>query len=177
MIKIINEEGRVNIVAAIFESIIEGEDDTLKGKYLTFSVDKETFGIEIRHVREIIGIQEITEMPEMPEYMKGIINLRGSIIPIVDVRLRFKKQPKEYDDRTCVIVTDINGVSIGFIVDRVSDVMTFPESDLSDRPNVRFGDSQGLISKIAKVNEQVILLLDCNMLLNGDEYVELIHSI
>ncbi|MDP4095008.1 MAG: chemotaxis protein CheW, partial [Bacillota bacterium] len=83
------------------------EEDTQKDKYLTFVVGSETYGIEIRHVTEIIGIQPITEVPELPEYIRGIINLRGKIIPVMDVRMRFKKSFKEYNDRTCVIVVDI----------------------------------------------------------------------
>lgn len=95
------------------------EEDTLKGRYLIFTLDKETYGVEIKYVTEIIGIQTITEIPELPEYVKGIINLRGKIIPVMDVRLRFKKEPKEYNDRTCIIVLDIRDLTIGLIVDRV----------------------------------------------------------
>ena len=80
------------------------EEDTQKGRFLTFSLDKESYGIEIKYVTEIIGLQEITEVPELPDYIKGIINLRGKIIPVMDIRLRFKKSEKEYNDRTCVIV-------------------------------------------------------------------------
>ena len=80
---------------------IEIEEDTQKDRYLVFSFGNENYGIDIKYVIEIIGIQAITEVPELPEYVKGIINLRGKIIPIMDVRLRFKKEPREYDDRTC----------------------------------------------------------------------------
>ena len=97
-------------------TLISNEDlaeDAQKGRFQDFLVGNESFGIEIRYVTEIIGIQSITEMPDMPNFVKGIINLRGRIIPLIDVRLRFGKEPKAYDDRTCVIVVGVNGFSYG----------------------------------------------------------------
>jgi purine-binding chemotaxis protein CheW len=147
----------------------ELDEDTLKNRFLTFLIDKETFGIEIRYVMEIIGIQAITEMPEMPDYIKGIINLRGRIIPVMDVRLRFRKNPRDYDDRTCVIVTDFDGVWVGLVVDSVSEVLTIDEADISERPNIASGDSRGYVRNIGKKDGHVILLLDCGRLLSGEE--------
>ena len=100
-------------MAEVAEENLELEEDTQKGRYLTFGLGNEAYGIEIEHVTEIIGIQAITELPELPEYIRGIINLRGKIIPVMDVRLRFKKEFREYNDRTCIIVIDISGISIG----------------------------------------------------------------
>lgn len=148
---------------------IEQEEDTQKGRFLTFSLDKESYGIEIKHVTEIIGIQEITEIPELPEYVKGIINLRGKIIPIMDVRLRFKKEPKEYNDRTCVIVVDLRNISIGLVVDRVSEVLTIPEQDIVEPPQMNKGFNNRYVRKIGKVGNDVKLLLDCEKLLTDDE--------
>jgi len=106
-------------------NLTETEDeDTLRGKYLIFSMGDEFFGMEIRYITEIIGIQPITEVPEMPEYVKGVTNLRGKIIPVMDARLRFKKALREYDDRTCIIVVETGDVSIGLIVDSVAEVLT-----------------------------------------------------
>lgn len=156
---------------ALRDGVEESDEDTLKGRYLTFLIDKETFGVEIRYVMEIVGIQAITEMPEMPEYIKGIINLRGKIIPVMDIRLRFGRLPREYDDRTCVIVIDFKSTSIGFIVDSVSEVLTIQEEDITDRPIFSAGDSRGYISKIGKAANTVILLLDCGQLLNTEEFV------
>ena len=85
-------------------SFAEQQEDTLHGRYLTFSIDDEIYGLQIRFVTEIIGVQPITKVPEAPGFIKGIINLRGKIIPVIDMRLRFNKQPIEYDDRTCVII-------------------------------------------------------------------------
>ena len=148
---------------------MELEEDTQKGRYLTFSLGKESYGLEIAYVTEIIGIQTITEVPELPEYVRGIINLRGKIIPVMDVRLRFKKEPREYNDRTCVIVIDIKNISIGLIVDSVSEVLTIPEQDIVDPPQINTGFQNRYIKKIGKIGNEVKLLLDCEKLLTDDE--------
>lgn len=148
------------------------EEDTQKGKYLTFVVGNEVYGIEIRYVTEIIGIQAITEVPELPVYIKGIINLRGKIIPVMDVRLRFNKEPKEYNDRTCVVVVDIGEISIGLIVDSVSEVLDIPDEDIVPPPQVNKAQNR-YIKAIGKVDNKVSLLLDCEKLLKDDEMSEL----
>jgi len=153
------------------------EEDTQEGRFLTFSLGKESYGIEIRYVTEIIGIQPITEIPELPEYVKGIINLRGKIIPVMDVRLRFKKEPKDYTDRTCVIVVDIRDVSIGLIVDSVSEVITIPKQDIVEPPQMNKGYQNRYIKSIGKVGGEVKLLLDCDMLLNEGEINELSEAL
>jgi len=156
-------------MAEILDKDIEmEEEDTQKGKYLTFVVGNEVYGIEIRYVTEIIGIQAITEVPELPVYIKGIINLRGKIIPVMDVRLRFNKEFKEYNDRTCVIVVDIGEISIGLIVDSVSEVLTIPDEDIVPPPQVNKAQNR-YIKAIGKVDNKVSLLLDCEKLLNDDE--------
>jgi purine-binding chemotaxis protein CheW len=156
-------------MAEMIDNLVELEEDTLKDRYLTFSLGKESYGIEVRYVIEIIGMQAITEVPEMPEYVKGIINLRGKIIPVMDVRLRFKKEPKEYNDRTCIVVIDIKGISIGLIVDSVSEVLTIPEEDVVDPPRMNKDFNNRYIKKIGKVKNEVKLLLDCVKLLTDDE--------
>lgn len=153
--------------------LIEQEEDTQKDKFLTFSLGKETYGIEIKYVTEIIGMQAITEIPEMPEYIKGIINLRGKIIPVMDVRLRFRKEPKAYNDRTCVIVVDIKDISIGLIVDTVSEVLTIPEQDIVEPPQMNKGFSNRYIKSIGKAGNDVKLLLDCEKLFTENEIDEL----
>lgn len=151
------------------ENVIELEEDTQKGRYLTFSLGKESYGIEIQYVTEIIGIQIITQIPELPEYVKGIINLRGKIIPVMDVALRFKKEHREYNDRTCIVVVDISDLSIGLIVDSVSEVVTIPEQDIVVPPQMNKGLNNRYIKNIGKVENDVKLLLDCEKLLNEDE--------
>ncbi|MDP4094389.1 MAG: chemotaxis protein CheW [Bacillota bacterium] len=151
---------------AAVQELLEQEEDTQKEKYLTFLLGNEFYGIEIRYVTEIIGIQVITQIPELPEYIRGIINLRGKIIPVMDVRLRFKKPLREYNDRTCIIVVDIKDVSIGLIVDSVSEVLTIPEQDIVTPPEMGKGLGNKYIKGVGKVENEVKLILDCDMLLD-----------
>ena len=154
----------------ILDEMVQQEEDTQKGKFLTFLVGKEEYGIEIRYVTEIIGgIQFITEVPEVPEYVKGIINLRGKIIPVMDVNLRFKKEARDYDDRTCIIVIDIDDLSIGLIVDNVAEVVTIPDEDIVPPPDVRAGFHNRYIKGIGKIGNSVKLILDCQRLLSMED--------
>lgn len=157
----------------VAEDNLEIEEDTQKGRYLTFSLGNESYGIEIKYVTEIIGIQTITEVPELPNYIKGIINLRGKIIPVMDMRLRFKKEPLDYNDRTCVIVVDINDISLGLIVDSVAEVLTIGEDNITEPPQLNKGFSNRYIKNIGKVGESVKLLLDCEKLLTEEEFENL----
>ena len=147
---------------------LEQLEDTQKGKFLTFAMGKEMYGIEIQYVTEIIGIQSITEIPEFPEYVRGIINLRGKIIPVMDVRLRFKKPFREYTDRTCIVVIDTQDISIGLIVDSVSEVLSIRDEEIVPPPAINKGE-QKYIKGIGKIGSEVKLLLDCQKLLNDDE--------
>lgn len=152
----------------------EEEEDTQKDKFLTFILGSEAYGIEIKYVTEIIGIQPITAVPELPEYIKGIINLRGKIIPVMDIRLRFKKPFREYDGRTCVVVIDIEDVCIGLIVDSVSEVLSIPDEDIVPPPELsKVGNKY--IKGIGKVGEDVKLLLDCNKILSDDDVESLLN--
>jgi len=153
---------------------IAAEEDELREKYLTFTIGSEHYGIEIRYVTEIIGIQAITEVPELPDYIRGIINLRGKIIPVMDVRLRFKKPFREYSDRTCIIVIDIEDISIGLIVDSVSEVLAIPDSDIVPPPEYNAMTNR-YIQGIGNSEGQVKLLLDCSKLLNEQEADKLAH--
>lgn len=146
------------------------QEDTQKGKFLTFTVGNEYYGIEIKYVTEIIGgIQAITEVPEMPQYVKGIINLRGTIIPVMDIRLRFKKEFRDYTDRTCIVVINIKDISIGLIVDAVSEVLSIAEQEIVAPAAGHKSFQNKYIKGIGKVGSEVKLLLDCNKLINDDE--------
>ena len=155
---------------SISETIENLDEDTMSGKYLTFLIDKELYGIDISYVTEIVGIQEITVMPNMPDYMKGIINLRGIIVPLMDIRLRFSMEPKEYDDRTCVVVVDFEGMSIGLIVDSVSEVIDLAAESIVELPQNSMGLSNRYIKNIGKLDSDVILLVDSEKLLTEDEF-------
>jgi len=145
------------------------EDNTQEGRFLIFSIDNENYGIEIRYVTEIIGIQTITEVPELPEYVRGIINLRGKIIPVMDVRLRFRKKAMEYNDRTCIIVVEVLGMSVGLIVDSVSEVVTINESDISELPQMKQVSQNHYVKNIGKIGNEMRLLLDCEKLLTDED--------
>lgn len=142
-------------------------EDTLKNHYLIFSVGEESYGIQIRYVIEIIGIEEITKVPDLPEYVRGIINLRGKIISVMDARLRFQKEEREYDDRTCIVVIDIDGTCFGLIVDGVKEVSNIDEGSIASPPSVskKEGGIDGLIEGVGKVGNDIWLLIDCMKLL------------
>ncbi len=147
----------------------EDGEDTQEDKYLTFVIGKEDFGIEIRYVTEIIGIQGITEVPDMPHYVKGVINLRGKVITVMDIRLRFGVIERPYDDRTCIIVININEQPVGLIVDRVLEVLDIQKSEIEPPPIMKKGKSNRFIQGMGKVGDQVKMLLNANKLLFDEE--------
>ena len=147
------------------------EFDTQKDKYVTFKSGHEYYGIKIQYVNEIIVFQEITEIPESEDYIKGLINLRGKIIPVIDVRLRFKQKPIEYNDRTCIIVLNVNGTVVGLIVETIAEVVEIPEENILPSPTI--GNSEKaqnvFVHSIGKVGDTVKLLLDPDKLLNDED--------
>jgi purine-binding chemotaxis protein CheW len=145
------------------------EEDTQHGRYLTFTLDENVYGIPIRFVMEIIGIQAITKVPETPDYIRGIINLRGKIVPLIDVRLKFGKEKIAYDERTCIVVVDVNTVFVGLIVDRVDDVLTIADDQIALPPANRIGFENRYIEGIGKAEDRVQLLLNVEKLLRNDE--------
>lgn len=149
----------------LLEEDYEEDEDTQADKFLTFILVQEEYGIEIKYVTEIIGIQNIAGVPEMPHYIKGVINLRGKVIPVMDVRLRFGLQEREYDDRTCIIVINIDEQSVGLIVDRVSEVLDIPEAQVEPPPRVKNGRSSRFIQGMGKVGDRVKILLNAHQLL------------
>ncbi len=151
------------------------ERDTQKGKYVTFKSGDEYFGLKIQYVNEIIVFQEITKIPESENYIKGLINLRGKIIPVIDVRLRFKQEPFEYTDRTCIIVVNVKNIVVGLIVEQIAEVVEIQEENIIPSPSVGKADkSQNkYVYAIGKVGEQVKLLLDPDRLLNDEEITAL----
>lgn len=154
-------------------ALFEQQEDTQQGRYLTFYLGKDVYGIEIKYVTEIIGVQPITKIPEVAEYIKGIINLRGKIIPVIDMRLKFKKQEIEYDDRTCVIIVDTQEIIVGLIVDKVADVLTLNEEDIAPPPSHKSGIRNRYISGIGKVGGEIKLLLDCEKIFTDEETQEI----
>jgi len=162
---------------AVSKQLVVQEEDTQHGKFLTFQLGNEVYGIEIRYDTEIIGIQQITYVPEVPKYVKGIINLRGKVIPVIDVRLKFGKPPVDYDDRTCIIVIDINDTQIGLIVDCVSEVLNISDDNIVPPPSYKTGFQNKYIKGIGKVGNAVKLLLDCEKIISENDNTEAVEKL
>ena len=147
------------------------EDEIQKEQYMTFKCADEIYGISIKYVNEIIGLSQITKVPETQDYLIGLINLRGKIIPVIDVRIRFGKEPLEYNDRTCVIVIDVKSTVIGLIVDAIDEVAAFAENEITPPPSVSDLAMQAkkYVFGIGRVNGEVKLLLDPDKLINDPE--------
>lgn len=139
--------------------------DDLAGKYLTFYIADAVYGVELLHVLEIISIQSVTKVPSTPVFVKGIINLRGRIVPVLDVRLKFGLEEKEYDERTCIIVVNIDDMTVGLIVDSVSEVVAFSGDKLSDLPQFSSVNQNKYIKSISRSGEKLVLNLDCETFL------------
>lgn len=141
----------------------------LAGKYLTFHLYSEEYGIEILKVREIIGIQEITCVPKVPKFVKGVINLRGRIIPIIDLRLKFGLPEEEYDKETCIIVVAVDEITVGVIVDTVSEVIHVTTEDVEEPPPLGGDTSMEFILGMAKIKERVVILMSVECFLSDEE--------
>ena len=145
------------------------EEDTTKNKYLSFIVGTEEFGIEIACVKEIINMVSITQVPSTPDYVKGIINLRGDIIPVMDVRIRFRMEKRPYDDVTCIIVIEQKGDNIGLIVDSVNEVKYIKESNISVPPSAKLSYSNQFVKSLGRSDDRVVLLVETDKLLYDEE--------
>jgi purine-binding chemotaxis protein CheW len=145
------------------------------GKYLTFSLGREEYGIGILKIREIIGMMPVTSVPQAPRYVKGVVNLRGKVVPILDLRLRFGMEEAAHTEMTCIIVVEIevggeNRVAVGIVVDSVSEVLNIKGEDIEDSPvfgNVSVNTSY--ILGMAKINGGVKILLDIDRILGAEE--------
>lgn len=147
------------------------EEDTQKGKYMTFQTGKECFGISISYVSEIIAMQPITPIPEAEDYIKGLINLRGKIIPVIDVRTRFMMEAAEYTDRTCIIVIDVKSTVVGLIVEKLAEVDTIKDDDIIPPPTIsrRENEHSKYVYGLARTEECVKLLLDPEKLIQQED--------
>ncbi|DAB38779.1 MAG TPA: chemotaxis protein CheW, partial [Sulfuricurvum kujiense] len=139
------------------------EQNTAQGRrerYLTFFLGEEQYGIAIDRIKEIIAIMKVTNVPKTPEYMRGVINLRGSIIPVVDTRLRFGMETKEEDMHTAIVIVEVDKVNIGFIVDRVEEVASIDSANMSDPPKFGNNIDTDFICSMAQMDENVVMILD-----------------
>jgi len=158
---------------SVNEPAASSQSDSRAGKYLTFQLASEEFGIRVLKVREIMGLQEITAVPQTPPHIKGVINLRGKVVPVIDLRLKFGVPAADYTQRTCIIVTQVQGESgailMGIVVDGVSEVLNLTGGEIEDTPD--FGEQiagQYLLG-MAKVKGKVKILLDIDKVLSSQE--------
>lgn len=140
-------------------------EDTQKDKFLTFRIGDESYGIAISHVTEIIVMQRITEVPDTPVFVRGVINLRGQVIPVIDIRERFHMEFREYDERTCIIVVECNETSVGMIVDTVNEVVDIPEDQIDPPPRSHAGLDSSYIEGMGKTDNRVNIILNIEKVL------------
>ena len=143
------------------------------GKYLTFVLAEQDYGLEILKVREIIGMVNITAIPQTPSYVRGVINLRGKVIPVIDLRLRFVMGAHELTEESCIIVVDVHGIEMGVVVDKVSEVLNIAEGDIEDAPSFGVSVNTDFILGIGKTEGKVKILLDITKVLTKDQVMSI----
>ncbi len=141
-----------------------------------FQLDDEEYGIDILKVQEINRITEITKIPQSPDFVEGVINLRGNVIPIIDLRKRFNMPHKEYDKQTRIVVGEIGDRTVGFIVDAVSEVIRLPENTIEPPPNITSDDRTDYILGVGKLEDRLLMLLDIEKILSGSEKEKLFEA-
>ena len=151
-------------------------EDNIDNTYLTFSVEQEQYAVNIAHVTEIVGMQKISEVPDVPEFIKGVTNLRGQVIPVMDMRLRFNLPWRDYDDRTTIIVLELDNSPTGLIVERVTEVLDIQPGQIDPPPRWHKGGNQGVIRGLGKTEDSVNIILDVRRLLNSFENEALIAA-
>ena len=148
---------------------IQKKQDAELQQLVTFSIGEEEFGVDILKVQEIIRTMEITRVPRAPEFVEGVINLRGKVIPIIDLRMRFGLTSREHDKHTRIIVIEINNMVVGFVVDSVSEVLRIPANTIEPPPPVVSGLESEYISGVGKLADRLLILLDLDRLLSTEE--------
>jgi purine-binding chemotaxis protein CheW len=146
-----------------------GTEKTLTNQFVTFQLGAETYGISILKLNEIIAYQSCTPIPNVPSFIKGVLNLRGIVVPVIDLRERFNMELKDYDQFTVIMILDVSGRIMGLVVDAVSDVLTLNSDDVKPRPHFSTGISTEFISGMGIKDKKFIILLDIDKLLSDDE--------
>ena len=160
-------------MTSVIDEAISKEGNTQKGKFLTFLIGKEVYAIEIMLVREIISIHPITQLPKVPPYIIGIINVRGNIIPLIDVRLRFKLEPVPYNQKTSIIIIEVKQIQVGLIVDYVSEVLSIADGKCVAPPDMINRTENRFIKATGITGDHIKLILDCEKLLNDNDFAEI----
>jgi purine-binding chemotaxis protein CheW len=139
------------------------------GQFLTFTLQNEEYGIEILKVQEIKGFSKITPIPNAPSFVRGVMNLRGTVVPIIDLRARFAMTEKEYDQFTCIIVVNVGTRVVGLVVDTVSDVLNIPNDSIAEPPELASVGDSSCITGMGKLGERIVMLLDTGRLVGVEE--------
>lgn len=147
-------------------AIDSADSPDLREKYLTFWCENQLFGVSIENIVQIVGMQEITEVPDYPSHVKGIMNLRGSVIPVIDMRLRLGKLETSYNDRTCIVIVKLSNSLSGFIVDKVDEVTDITDSQISPPPTLSTNEESRYLTGVARIEEHIVLLMDAAQLVN-----------
>lgn len=148
-----------------------------KNKYLVFALEDERYGAPLEYIQEIVGIMDATRVPKMPAFIKGVVNLRGKIIPVMDLRRKFDMEEREYDKRTCIVITEVmlfeSKTTMGIIVDEVLEVITVNEEDIYTVPKYGVEEDEKVISGMIRAKDKVIVLLQIDKVLNTQEIISL----
>jgi len=158
-------------ISSELSRITEDTMDDMKGRFLTFYIDTTIYGIELYYIWDIVKMQSITPVPGLPYYYKGIVNLRGKVAPIIDVRLKFGQEERPYDERTCILVVDISGMQVGLIVDRIAEVVAINSENRNPPPDLGMRSDERYLSSIANVSGKVILVIDCDKFFQSDRWL------
>lgn len=149
---------------------VDHDADSIADMYLTFDLGDEEYGVNIAGVTEIVGLQRIMPIPDMPRYLRGVINLRGKVIPLMDVRLRFDMAERAYDERTVIIVMEVDDAPVGLIVDGVREVRDIPQGQIDQRGQIGRNGSRSVIAGIGRVGDRVAVILDPSVLVSDGDF-------
>jgi purine-binding chemotaxis protein CheW len=144
-----------------------------ENQFVTFSIGEEIYGVEVLHVQEIIGMTQITHVPNTISFMKGVINLRGAVVPVVDMRIKFGMNKKEYDSFTVIIIVEVKRRLIGMIVDTVSDVASIPVDSIQSTPHFTAKIESDFIRGIGQLDDKLVIVLDVERIMSADELVSI----
>ncbi len=154
--------------------IMENDNQEVEtNQFVTFLIAGEVYGVEVLRVQEIIGMTGITHVPNSMHFMKGVINLRGTVVPVVDMRLRFEMEEKDYDNFTVILIVEVKGYMIGMIVDSVADVVDIPVKNIQDTPHFSASIQTDYIKGIGRIDEDLVIVLDVDRILSTDELEKL----
>lgn len=139
-------------------------------QYVTFKIDNEMYGVEVLRVHEIVGITKITHVPNSMEFMKGVINLRGNVVPVIDIRLKFNMDPRDYDDTTVILIVELKEYLVGLVVDTVSDVISISSQEIQDTPHFSTNIDTDFIQGVGNKDDNLVIILDVNRILSSAEF-------